>query len=95
MEATRIQGGDLKVYRASISELYGNNSTLNKNENSKFKPSGPDSAAKIYGYWISKLYREAYDVFVFNGVLFSHESPLRGLEFVIRKVTNSIARIKL
>ena len=63
------------------------------NENSTFAPSSPYGAAKLYGYWIGRIYRKGYGLFACNGILFNHESPLRGLEFVTRKITNGVAKI--
>ena len=86
---------DIKFYQASTSELYGNGHSSSLNEEVPFKPSSPYAAAKLYGYWITKIYREAYDIFACNGILFNHESPLRGLEFVTRKISNAVAKISL
>lgn len=95
LEASRIVKMDAKIYQASTSEIYGNNSSKVKTEESVFAPASPYAAAKLYGYWMSNLYKKAYGMYVSNGILFNHESPLRGLEFVTRKVTNAVARIKL
>ena len=84
-----------KFYQASTSELYGDNEYEEQNENTPFTPSSPYSAAKLYAHHIVKIYREGYNMFATNGILFNHESPLRGLEFVTRKITNSVAKIKL
>lgn len=89
---------DSKFYFAGTSELYGFSGVLNGkalNEMDVFKPMSPYSAAKLYGFWITKIYREGYNIFASNGILFNHESPLRGLEFVTRKIATSIAKIKL
>ncbi|MFW9829662.1 MAG: GDP-mannose 4,6-dehydratase [Candidatus Thorarchaeota archaeon] len=86
---------DIKFYQASTSELYGTGQSEPLNESSKFQPSSPYAAAKLYGYWITRIYREGYNIFACNGILFNHESPLRGLEFVTRKITNGVARIYL
>lgn len=100
LEAVRILGLEKKtrIYQASTSELYGG-LPENKNErgfydeNSPFYPRSPYGAAKIYGYWITKNYREAYDMFACNGILFNHESPRRGETFVTRKITMAVANI--
>jgi len=102
LEAVRLLGLEKKtrIYQASTSELYGG-LPENKNEkgfydeNSPFYPRSPYGVAKIYGFWITKNYREAYDMFACNGILFNHESPRRGETFVTRKITRAIARIAL
>lgn len=95
LEAARISKKDVKIYQASTSELYGNKISLKRNEETYFAPESPYAAAKLYAYWMTEIYRKGYGMFISNGILFNHESPLRGLEFVTRKVTNSVARIKL
>ena len=102
LEAVRILGLENKtrIYQASTSELYGGlaeNKNLNGlyDENSPFYPRSPYGAAKIYGYWITKNYREAYNIFACNGILFNHESPRRGETFVTRKITMATAAIAL
>lgn len=102
LEAVRILGLEkkTKIYQASTSELYGGLEE-NKNdkgfydENSPFYPRSPYGVAKIYGFWITKNYREAYDMFACNGILFNHESPRRGETFVTRKITRAVAKIAL
>ena len=102
LEAVRLLGLEkkTKIYQASTSELYGG-MPENKNENgfydenSPFYPRSPYGVAKIYGFWITKNYREAYDMFACNGILFNHESPRRGETFVTRKITRAVARIAL
>ena len=102
LEAVRLLGLEKKtrIYQASTSELYGGMS-VNKNdkgfydENSPFYPRSPYGVAKIYGFWITKNYREAYNMFACNGILFTHESPRRGETFVTRKITRATARIAL
>ncbi len=102
LEAVRLLGLEKKtrIYQASTSELYGG-MPENKNEkgfydeNSSFYPRSPYGVAKIYGFWIIKNYREAYDMFACNGILFNHESPRRGETFVTRKITRAVARIAL
>lgn len=93
LEGTRQINPDIKFYQASSSELYGNGEVQAQNENTKFLPISPYAAAKLYGYWMTKIYREGYNIFACNGILFNHESPLRGLEFVTRKVSNCVAEI--
>ena len=83
----------IKFYQASTSEMYGNISNKALNEDTKFYPRSPYAAAKLYAYWITINYREAYDIFASNGILFNHESPFRGESFVTRKITRGIANI--
>ena len=85
----------IKFYQASSSELYGNEGSAIKNETTPFHPASPYAIAKLYGYWMINLYRKSYGMFATNGILFNHESPLRGLEFVTRKVSNGVAKISL
>ena len=85
----------VKFYQASTSELYGNTSSLPQNEDTPFSPRSPYAAAKLYAYWITVNYRSAYDIFACNGILFNHESPVRGETFVTRKITRAVAAIKL
>jgi GDPmannose 4,6-dehydratase len=94
LEAVRQSGIDTKVYQASSSEMFGN-SPPPQNENTPFRPRSPYAAAKVYAYWMTVNYREAYDLFTCNGILFNHESPRRGETFVTRKITIAAARIKL
>jgi len=84
-----------KFYQASTSEMYGNSGGSLLSENTPFCPQSPYAVSKLYAYWISKNYRESYSLFTSNGILFNHESPLRGKEFVTRKITDAVARIKL
>ena len=95
LEAIRQINPEIKFYQASTSELYGRGHSSSLTENSPFQPASPYSAAKLYGYWLTRQYREGYNVFACNGILFNHESPLRGLEFVTRKISNSVAKIAL
>lgn len=97
LEAIRILGMDktAKFYQASTSELYGLVREVPQNENTPFYPRSPYAVAKLYAYWITVNYREAYGIFGCNGILFNHESPLRGETFVTRKITRGLARIKL
>jgi GDPmannose 4,6-dehydratase len=84
-----------KFYQASTSELYGKASEIPQSENTPFYPRSPYGVAKLYGYWITVNYREAYRIFACNGILFNHESPVRGETFVTRKITRAVARIAL
>ncbi len=94
LEAIKEHVPDAKFYQASSSEMFGNYPGM-KNEESPFIPRSPYGAAKVFGHHITNHYREAYDIFACCGILFNHESPLRGLEFVTRKITETLARIKL
>jgi len=85
----------VKFYQASTSELYGNSAVIPQDENTPFSPRSPYAAAKLYAYWITVNYRLAYNIFACNGILFNHESPLRGETFVTRKITRAVAAIKL
>jgi GDPmannose 4,6-dehydratase len=97
LEAVRILGleGKTRFYQASTSELYGKVQETPQKESTPFYPRSPYAAAKLYGYWITINYREAYGMFACNGILFNHESPIRGETFVTRKITRAVARIKL
>jgi len=95
LQATREVNPKIKFYQASTSELFGNNNLEIQTEDTPFQPSNPYAAAKLYGYWMTRIYREAYGIFACNGILFNHESPLRGLEFVTRKISNAVAKIAL
>jgi GDPmannose 4,6-dehydratase len=97
LEAIRIQGLEKKTrfYQASTSELYGLVQEIPQKETTPFYPRSPYAVAKLYGYWIVVNYREAYGMYACNGILFNHESPLRGETFVTRKITRGLARIKL
>ena len=97
LEAVRILGLEkkTKIYQASTSELYGLVQEVPQSEKTPFYPRSPYAVAKMYGYWITVNYREAYDMFAVNGILFNHESPLRGETFVTRKITRAAARIGL
>lgn len=94
LEAIRRVNAKIKFYQASTSELYGS-SPGPQTEDTPFHPSSPYAIAKLYGHWITATYREGYDLFACNGILFNHESPLRGLEFVTRKISNAVAKISL
>ncbi len=97
LEAIRILGLEKKTrfYQASTSELYGLVQETPQKENTPFYPRSPYAVAKLYGYWITVNYREAYGIYACNGILFNHESPIRGETFVTRKITRALARIKL
>ncbi len=97
LEAIRILGMTDKVrfYQASTSELYGLVQEIPQTERTPFYPRSPYAVAKLYAYWITVNYREAYGMYACNGILFNHESPLRGETFVTRKITRALARIKL
>ncbi|MGE2689156.1 GDP-mannose 4,6-dehydratase [Mycolicibacterium pulveris] len=93
LEAVRLSGIQTRFYQASSSELYGATPPL-QNEDTPFYPRSPYGAAKLYSFWITKNYREAYGIFAVNGILFNHESPRRGETFVTRKITRAVAAIK-
>ena len=95
LEAIRQVNPDIRMYQASSSEMFGKVQETPQTETTPFYPRSPYGVAKVYGYWITINYRESYDIFACNGILFNHESPLRGLEFVTRKITDGVARIKL
>ena len=97
LEAVRLLGLENKtrIYQASTSELYGKVQEVPQNENTPFYPRSPYGAAKLYGYWITVNYREAYNMFACNGILFNHESPIRGETFVTRKITRAVSRIAM
>ena len=97
LEAIRILNmvDKVKFYQASTSELYGLAQEVPQNENTPFYPRSPYGVAKLYAYWIVRNYREAYKIFACNGILFNHESPIRGETFVTRKITRAVARISL
>lgn len=95
LEAIRLVNKNIKFYQASSSEMFGKVSEAPQNENTPFHPRSPYGVAKVYGHYITVNYRESYGIFAASGILFNHESPRRGLEFVTKKVTNSVAKIKL
>jgi len=94
LEAIRDSGIRTKFYQASSSEMFGNATQRPQNEKTPFSPRSPYAAAKVYAYWMTVNYREAYKMFACNGILFNHESPRRGETFVTRKITMALARIK-
>ena len=95
LEAIRQVDDKIKFYQASSSELYGSVRVAPQNEDTPFHPRSPYAVAKLFAHWITVNYREAYGLFASSGILFNHESPLRGQEFVTRKITNAVARIYL
>ena len=95
LEAARIAKPDARFYQASTSEMFGLIQQERQNEDTPFYPRSPYGAAKLYAHWMTINYRESFGMYACNGILFNHESPLRGLEFVTRKVTDAVARIKL
>jgi GDPmannose 4,6-dehydratase len=95
LEAVRMVDPAIRFYQASSSEMFGKVREVPQSEDTPFHPRSPYGVAKVYGHWITVNYRESYDLFTCSGILFNHESPRRGLEFVTRKVTYGAARIKL
>ncbi len=95
LEAIRAVNPKIKFYQASSSEMFGKVKEIPQNEHTPFHPRSPYGVAKVYGHWITVNYRESYDIFGVSGILFNHESPRRGIEFVTRKVTYNAAKIKL
>jgi GDPmannose 4,6-dehydratase len=95
LEAIRLVNPKIKFYQASSSEMFGKVLEVPQRETTPFYPRSPYGVAKVYGHWISVNYRESYNLFATSGILFNHESPRRGLEFVTRKITNAVAAIKL
>ncbi len=95
LDAIRIVDPSIRFYQASSSEMFGKVREVPQNESTPFYPRSPYGVAKVYGHWITVNYRESYDIFACSGILFNHESPRRGLEFVTHKITNGVARIKL
>ena len=95
LEAIRLVDPQIRFYQASSSEMFGEVKQEPQNEQTPFWPRSPYGVAKVYGHWITVNYRESYDMFCCSGILFNHESPLRGKEFVTRKISDAVARIKL
>ncbi len=95
LEAVRFACPHAKFYQASSSEMFGKVQEVPQKESTPFYPRSPYGVAKVYGHWITVNYRESFDMFAVSGILFNHESPRRGLEFVTRKIANSVARVKL
>lgn len=95
LEAVRLESPDARFYQASSSEMYGLIQEPMQSELTPFYPRSPYAVAKLYGHWLTVNYRESFNLHASSGILFNHESPLRGIEFVTRKVTDGVARIKL
>jgi GDPmannose 4,6-dehydratase len=95
LEAIRIVNPKIRFYQASTSEMFGKVQEIPQKESTPFYPRSPYGVAKLYAHWMVVNYREAYDIFATSGILFNHESPLRGQEFVTRKITDAVAKIKL
>jgi len=95
LDAIRIVDPSIRFYQASSSEMFGKVQEVPQRESTPLYPRSPYGVAKVYGHWITVNYRESYDIFACSGILFNHESPRRGLEFVTHKITNAVARIKL
>lgn len=95
LDAIRIVDPEIRFYQASSSEMFGKVTQVPQNENTPFYPRSPYGVAKVYGHWITVNYRESHNMHAISGILFNHESPRRGLEFVTRKISNGVARIKL
>ncbi len=95
LDAIRIIDPGIRFYQASSSEMFGKVMEVPQKESTPFYPRSPYGVAKVYGHWITVNYRESYDLHASSGILFNHESPRRGLEFVTRKITNTVAKIKL
>lgn len=95
LEAIRIVNPKVRFYQASTSEMFGKVQAIPQKEDTPFYPRSPYGVAKLYAHWMTVNYRESYDIFGASGILFNHESPLRGREFVTRKITDSVAKIKL
>jgi GDPmannose 4,6-dehydratase len=95
LDAVRLVDPEIRFYQASSSEMYGKAQEMPQTEKTPFYPRSPYAVAKVYGHWITVNYRESYGLFAVSGILFNHESPRRGREFVTRKITEAVARIKL
>jgi GDPmannose 4,6-dehydratase len=95
LNAIKTHSPNTRFYQASTSEMYGNSDGGQQNENTAFKPRSPYGVSKLYSHWMTINFRESYGIHACSGILFNHESPLRGREFVTRKVTDGVARIKL
>ncbi len=95
LEAIRLVDPKIKFYQASSSEMFGKVMEVPQKESTPFYPRSPYGVAKVYGHWITVNYRESFDIFAASGILFNHESPRRGLEFVTRKISHTVAKIKL
>ncbi|MGE0492713.1 MAG: GDP-mannose 4,6-dehydratase [Vulcanimicrobiota bacterium] len=95
LEALRLHNPEIRFYQASSSEIFGKAQEMPQSEKTPFYPRSPYGVAKLFGHWLTVNYRESFGMHASSGILFNHESPLRGLQFVTRKVTNAVARIKL
>ncbi|MBW2996337.1 GDP-mannose 4,6-dehydratase [Candidatus Woesearchaeota archaeon] len=95
LESIRLVNPKIRFYQASSSEMFGKAQEMPQKETTYFYPRSPYGVAKLYGYWITKNYRESYNIHASNGILFNHESPRRGKQFVTKKITHSVAKIKL
>lgn len=95
LDSIRIINPNIRFYQASTSEMFGNVREIPQTEDTPFHPRSPYGVAKLYGHWITVNYRESYNMYCCSGILFNHESPRRGLEFVTRKITDAVAKIKL
>lgn len=95
LNAIKMHNPETKFYQASTSEMFGNSTTEKQTETTPFTPRSPYGVAKLYAYWITVNFRESYSLHASNGILFNHESPIRGKEFVTRKITDGVAKIKL
>ena len=95
LDSIRLLDPKIKFYQASTSEMYGNSSSTAQNEDTPFHPASPYAAAKLYAHWIVRNYRESYGLFACAGILFNHEATIRGVDFVTKKITDAVARIKL
>ena len=95
LEAIRSYSKETRFYQASTSEMYGNTLTKKQNELTNFKPTSPYAISKLYAHWMVNLYREAYNLYACSGILFNHESPFRGKEFVTKKIISDLAKVKL
>ncbi len=95
LEAIRLVNKNIRFYQASSSEMFGHVLSSSQNEKTPLRPHNPYGVAKTYGHWMCSIYRQGYNMFVVSGILFNHESPRRGMEFVTRKITSGVAKIKL
>ena len=95
LEGIRFVNPNIRFYQASSSEMYGDANTKFQNENTPFHPKSPYANSKLYAHWMTRIYQQSYDMFAVSGILFNHESPLRGIEFVSRKISNAVAEIHL
>ena len=95
LDAVKLVDSEIRFYQASSSEMYGKTRATPQDEATPFYPRSPYAVAKVYGHWITVNYRESYDLYAVSGILFNHESPRRGREFVTRKISEGVARIKL